>query len=113
GQDVELGDRQRRHRVDARGVAQGDQVQPARAPRPPGGGAELAAALADLGAEIVVELGRERAGADARDVRLGDAPDLVDVLRPDAGADARRARYRVRAGDERIRAVVDVEHRAL
>ena len=45
----------------------------------PGGGAELAAALADLVAELVVELGRERAGADARGVGLGDAPDLVDV----------------------------------
>ena len=47
------------------------------------------------------------------DVRLGDAPDLVDVLRPDAGADARRAGGRVGRGDERIRAVVDVQQRAL
>ena len=47
------------------------------------------------------------------DVGLRDAPDLVDRLRPDAGAHARGARDRVGGGDERIRAVVDVEHRAL
>ena len=52
-------------------------------------------------------------GADARRVGLADAPDLVDVARADAGADARRAGDRVRGGDERIGAVVDVEHRAL
>ena len=64
-------------------------------------------------AEVVVELGRERAGADAGRVRLRDAPDLVDVLRADAGAGAGAAGHEVRAGDERIGAVVDVEQRAL
>ena len=61
----------------------------------------------------VVELGREGARADARGVGLGDAPDLVDRARPDAGADAGGARDRVGRGDERIGAVVDVEHGAL
>ena len=36
-----------------------------------------------------VELGRERAAADARRVRLGDAEHVVDQLRPDARAGAR------------------------
>jgi hypothetical protein len=62
---------------------------------------------------LVVQLGRERARADARRVRLRDADDLVDVLRADAGADARRAGDRVRRRHERIRPVVDVEHRRL
>ena len=38
---------------------------------------------------------REGAGADAGGVGLRDAPDLVDVLRPRAGAGAGRARDRV------------------
>ena len=112
-QHVELGHRERGQRVDPRRVAQRDQVEPADAPRAPGRGAVFAAALADLVGDVAVELGRERPRAHARAVGLDHSPDLVDVLRPDAGADARRARHRVRRGDERIRAVVDVEQRAL
>ena len=110
---VELRDRERGQRVEPDRVAERDQVEPADAPRAARGGPVLAAALADRVAELVLDLGRERPGADAGHVRLRDAPDLVDVLRPDAGADARGARDRVRRGDERIRAVVDVEQRAL
>src|SRR4051794_27614381 len=113
GQDVELRDDELRQAVDARGVAQRDEVDPAGAPRTPGRRPELAALRPQLLAELVVELGREGAGADACGVGLGHAPDLVDVLGPDAGADARRARHGVRARHERIRAVVDVEHRGL
>ena len=68
---------------------------------------------ADELAHLVVQLAGERAGADARRVGLGDAPDFVDGHRADAGADACRARQRVGGGHERIGAVVDVEHRAL
>src|SRR4051812_18094889 len=110
---VELRDDERSHRVDARRVLQRDQIEPSGAPRAAGRRPELAAALADLDPDLVVELGRERARADARRVRLRDAPHLVDVAWTDAGADARRTRDRVRRGHERIRAVVDVEQRAL
>ena len=113
GEHVELRDHEPGEAVDAGGVAERHEVEPAGAPRAAGGGAELAADLADPLAELVVELGRERAGAHARGVGLGDPPDLVDRARPDAGAHARRARHGVRRGDERIGAVVDVEHRAL
>ena len=58
-----------------------------------GGGAELAAGLADLLAELVVELGGEGAGADARGVGLGDAPDLVDRAGPTPAPDAGGARH--------------------
>ena len=89
---VELGDRQRVHAVEADRVAQGDQVHPAAAPPPAGGGAELVAALDHLLADLVVELGREGPGADPGRVGLGDPPDLVDVGRADAGADRRPRR---------------------
>ena len=59
------------------------------------------------------QLGRERPGADPGDVGLGDADDPVDVAGPDAGAGARAAGHRVRRGDERIGAVVEVEERGL
>ncbi len=51
--------------------------------------------------------------ADARGVGLGDAEHVVDGARPDARAGGRLRRHRVRRGDERIGAVVDVEQRAL
>ena len=79
----------------------------------PGGGAELAAGLAQLLAELVVELGRERAGADAGGVGLGDPPDVVERAGPNAGARAGGPGHGVRRGHERIGAVVDVEQRAL
>src|SRR3954447_3349162 len=66
----------------AGGGAGRHEVEPAGAAGAAGGGAELAAALADLGADRVVELGGERARADARGVGLRHAPDDVDVARP-------------------------------
>ena len=48
-------------------------VEPAAAARAAGDGAELVAALAEPLADLVVQLGRERPGADARGVGLGDA----------------------------------------
>jgi hypothetical protein len=58
-EDVELGDDERGHRVDARGVAQGDEVEPAGAPRAARRRAELAAALAQPLADVVVQLAGE------------------------------------------------------
>ena len=77
------------------------------------GGAELAAGLAQLRAERVVELGGKRSGAHARGVGLGDAPDVVERAGTHARARPRRAGDRVRRGHERIGAVVDVEQSAL
>src|SRR5439155_1301472 len=71
------------------------------------------AAFPDVGAELVVELGRERAGANASGVRLRDSPDLVDVGRAHAGAHAGCTGDRVRRGDERVGPVVQVEQRSL
>ena len=50
---------------------------------------------------------------DAGDVGLRDADHLVDPRRPDPDARRGGARDRVRRGDERIRAVVEVEQRPL
>ena len=79
---VELGERERRDPVDADREAQGRQVEPAAAPLPAGDGAELAAERADPLLRLTLDLGRERPVADARDVGLGDAEDLVDAVGP-------------------------------
>ena len=76
-------------------VAQRHGVEPAAAAPPAGRGAELAALLEQVAADLVVELGRERPGADPRGVRLHDADDLVDLERPDAAAGAGAAGDRV------------------
>src|SRR3954466_8864437 len=65
GEHVELGDREMRERVDPGGIAQREEADPAAAPRAAGRRAVLPARLAQGGAEVVVELGRERARADA------------------------------------------------
>jgi len=85
-----------REAVDPAGVAQLHEVEPARSARAAGGGAELAAGGAQARAEVIFEFGRERAGANARGVGLGDAPDFVDRRRAHAGADAGRASDRIR-----------------
>ncbi len=120
GEDVELGDRQRGHAVQAGGVAQADGVEPAaaarrgrwwcRTRRRPSRPARRPRRARRSASSISLGNG---SGADARGVGLGDAPDLVDGGGADAGADAGGAGDRVRRGDEGIGAVVEVEHRRL
>src|SRR5205814_8331035 len=58
-------------------------------------------------------LGREGSFADPGHIRLRDSDHRVDPRRPDADAGRRAASNRRRRGHERIRAVVDVEERAV
>src|SRR5581483_4549192 len=57
-EDVELGQSEAVDAPGAHGLAHQHRVEPAAAPRPPGHGAEFAAALADQPADLVVLLGR-------------------------------------------------------
>ena len=77
------------------GLAHQHRVEPAAAALAAGDGAELVAALAEALADLVVELGRERALADAGGVGLDDAEHEVDRARAHAGAGRRHARRRV------------------
>ena len=88
-------------------------VEPAAAALAPGVDAEFLAAAADLLADLVVQLGRERALADPGRVGLADAEHIADRARAHAGAGRRLRRHRVGRGDVGIGAVVDVEQRAL
>ena len=65
-------------------VAQRHEVQPAAAAPSAGGGAELATHRDQVLADLVVELGRQWPGADARRIRLEHADDRVDLERPHA-----------------------------
>ena len=110
---VELGQRDAVDAADFTGLAHEAGVEPAAAARAPRDRAELRPALAEQLADLVVELGRERPLAHARRVGLGDAEHVVEGAGADARAGRRLRRHRVRRGDERIGAVVDVEQRAL
>ena len=81
--------------VDLRGVFDDAHVQPARAARTARRRAVFVGDFAQFHAVFVQLLRRERPFADARRVGFHDADDLVDVLRPDAEADADRARRRM------------------
>ncbi len=113
GEHVELGERHGGQPVHPRGHPQRRQIEPAAAPRPAGGRAELGAGLAQLLADRALELGGKGTAADPGRVGLGDAQHPVDAGRPDARAGAGAAGDGVRAGHEGIGAVVDVEHRPL
>src|SRR5690606_38553582 len=90
-------------------VAHHDGVEPAGAAATPGVGAVLVATVDEQLADLVVQLGGEGPGADAGDVRLGDADDPADVAGADARTGAGAARHRVRGRDVGVRAVVEVE----
>ena len=62
---------------------------------------------------LPVELGRERAAAHARAIGLGDAQDVVQHARADAGAGGGVAGHAVAGGHVGIGAVVHVQQRAL
>src|SRR5205823_2852763 len=101
---------------DHRGVPGGDGVEPADAARPAGDGAVLAADPADALADAVGavgQFGRERAAADAGRIRLEHADDAGQVAGGEAGPAPDAGRGAVRAGDERVTAVVHVEQAAL
>ena len=113
GEDVELGQEVVGEAVDAGGVAGDDGVVPAAAALAAGVHADFAAGFLQVFAPLIKQLGRERARADARGVRLDDAQGRRDLGRADAGADAGAAGGRVGGGHERVGAVVDVEHGGL
>src|SRR3954468_24486985 len=79
---VELREREVGQAVEPRRVPQHAAVEPAAPTLAPGRRAELGPTLAQPDARGVERLRRERAAADARDVRLRDADDALDVRRP-------------------------------
>ncbi len=112
-QHIEFRESERGDPVHADGIAEGDEVEPAAATDSAGDGAELAAEVAEALLVGAFDLGGERAFADPGDIGLGDAEDAVDARGsdPDTGRGARGDR--VRRGDERVGAVVEIEERRL
>src|SRR5262249_37777878 len=110
---VELGERDAVDAAHLDGLAHERGVEPAATALAPRHGAELAAALADPLADLVVQLGRERPRADSGRIRLGDAQTVAPRARADARAGGGLRGDRVRRRDVGIGAVVDVEQRTL
>src|SRR5690606_30678747 len=88
---VELGNAKTADAVDGHRALERDDVDPAAAARAPGGGAVFLAAVADALPGLVMQLGRERAAANARGVGLADAEHVVDPVRAHAGTRQRAA----------------------
>ena len=106
---VEQHDADRGDAAEPAGVTHGDGIEPAATARAARDGAVLVAAVAHVLAGRIVLLGGKRSAADARGIRLHDADDAVDVPGRHAGAAGDADARAVAAGDERIRAVVDVQ----
>ena len=95
-----------------RGVARGHGIEPTAAAGPARGGAKFAThAVQQVGNHLV--LGRQRAFAHARRVSLHHAHYAVHTMRRHTRTRAGPTRRGVRGGHERIRAVVNVQERAL
>ncbi len=95
------------------GAAQRHRIEPAAAARAAGDRAELMAHARQVLARGIEQLGGKRTRAHARGIGLHDAQHVVEAARPEARAGGRAARRGVGGSDERIGAVIDVEHRAL
>ena len=113
GEHVELGERDAGQAVQTAGLAHQHRVEPAAAPRAPGGRAELVAGLAQADSDVPELLGGKRTVADAGRVGLADPDHVLEATRPDAGARGDRARHGIGGRHVGIGAVVDVEHGAL
>ena len=72
-QNVQLGQAKPGDAVDLHGIAQGDRIEPATASRPPGGRAKFMPLGGQVLAHLIKQFGGERARADSRRVRFGDA----------------------------------------
>ena len=92
---VELGHAQAGNAVDLDRALERGGVEPAAAARPPGGGAELLAALASCSPRRPTSSVGNGPVAHARGVGLGDAEHVVEVLRADARPRRGRAGHAV------------------
>src|SRR5260370_14847619 len=86
GQNVELGERERPHPVDASSVTGEHRVEPSDTSRTPRGGAELVTLFAQRIRQVAGELARKGTGSDARRIALADAEHRFEIARSDAGA---------------------------
>ena len=113
GEDVELGQYEVRDPVDARRITGDRGVVPAGAAGSTGGGTELETFCSQEFSRLIVQLRRERSRADPRRIGLDHGNDSVESVRGDSGSGGGTTTRGVRGRDERIRAVVDIQHRRL
>src|SRR5689334_17310905 len=88
-EDIELGQGKPMDATGPHGLAHQHGVEPAAAPFASGVDAEFLATAADLLADGIVQLGRERPLADSRSVRLADAEHVAHRSWAHAGASRR------------------------
>jgi hypothetical protein len=110
---VELGERDRLDPAPAHGGAGRHGVEPACPPWPSGRGAELVAALPQVVAGGVVQLGREWAAPHPRRIGLEDAQHAIDHARGEPARRRGEAREAPGGGHVRVGSVVEVEQAAL
>src|SRR5690606_3574448 len=85
-EDVELCQRGAVDPAARDGLPHHPRIEPAAAPGAPGHAPELLASLAERAADLVVLLGRERAGSDPGGIGLGNAEHVADRSRPEPTA---------------------------
>src|SRR5438445_1032433 len=111
-QDVELRHGELCKGVEPVRVPRRDGIEPADAPRTPGGRAVFMGTLAERGGFLATQLGRKGTLAHGGRIGLHDPDDTRDLARRDPGPDARAAGERIRAGHVWIDAPVEIAHRA-
>lgn len=112
-ENVEFGDGETVHAVDADGVATDDGIKPTTTAFSAGGGSKFGAAIAEGFANSFYHFGGEGAFADAGGVGFGDTDDAIDDGGANSGADAGAAGDGVGGGDVGIGSMIEVKEGSL
>src|SRR6185312_6595902 len=112
-ENIQLGHNKAVEAVHFSGIAQQGHVEPTTSPGASRHGTELISRPANPLPELAPIFRWKGPSADTRDIGLRHTDDSVDSRRRNAGARAGAAGSRARAGDERVSAVIDIEHGAL
>src|SRR5690606_37730400 len=110
---VQLRHRQTRQAIDACRITNHHGIEPPAPAGATGGSAEFVAQLAYTAVQRLIELGRQRAVAYTRGVRLDHADHRIDQRGSDSCTGGGTARRGAAGGDERVRAMIHVQKGAL
>ncbi|MNS53297.1 hypothetical protein D3C72_860480 [compost metagenome] len=112
-QHVQLGDAQAGNAVQTDRTLQRRAIKPAAATRTTCDRTEFLADGGQAGADLVNQFRGERTRTDAGGVRLGDTQYVIQLLRAYTSTSGRGTSHAIAAGDEGVRAVIDVQQGAL
>src|SRR6056297_1159048 len=112
-QYIQLGQAQPANRIDTHRRAQRNRIEPAATTRATSSCPELMAATGEALADVIKQLGRERAGPYSRCISFGNTQNIIEVQGTKTRTGGGTACGGIGAGHKRVGAVVNIEQGAL